>query len=107
MKAHLIAIIKVNDVESYKKEYIEKAGPLLEKYEGKVILVSEQIKYLEGELPEGEIIIVEFPSMEHAETFYNSADYQPFIEVRNRYTISNILITNNQVGLEKMSKLEF
>jgi len=31
-------------------------------------------------------VIVEFPSREHAEAFYADPEYQPLIEVRNRYT---------------------
>lgn len=49
------------------------------------MVASDEKKVIEGSIPEGRIVVVEFPSMQHAEAFYNDPDYQPFKEIRHKY----------------------
>lgn len=40
----------------------------------------------------GRLVIVEFPSREHAEAFYADPDYQPLIKVRQKLSQSDAAI---------------
>lgn len=99
MKAYMIAFVRVQDFESYQREYLMKAHPILTKYGGEAIVMSEKVKHIEGTMPEGKVVIVEFPSMQRAEEFYNSAEYKPLIAIRNKYTSSDTVIAENELGL--------
>ena len=50
------------------------------------------VKVLEGNFPEGRVVIVEFQSMEKAEAFYADPDYQPLKEVRSKFSQSDSAI---------------
>ena len=76
MSAYLIARIDVTDLDKW-KEYAAAAGPASELYGGKYLVRGGEMVGLENFEDEGKrIVIMEFPDMEAAKTFYNSAEYQ-------------------------------
>lgn len=98
MSAYIMAFVRIEDLEAYNREYAPYAYPLLTKYGGKPFVVSENVRVVEGALPQGKLVIVEFPSTESAEAFYADPDYQPLIEVRQRLSSSDAAIFDK--GLE-------
>ena len=90
--AYLMAFVRVQDFDTYNKEYLEKATPIIMRHGGKPIAVSENPTLIEGKLPKGKLVIVEFPSMKAAEGFYNDPEYQPLIKVRNRVSKSDAML---------------
>ena len=90
--AYMVAFVRVNDFETYNREYLEKATPLIIKYGGVPIAVSENPITLEGKLPEGKLVIVEFPSMQAAKAFYNDPEYQPLKEARKKVSSSDAVL---------------
>lgn len=87
-----MAFVRVEDYETYEKEYLEKATPIIAQYEGVPLAVSENPLLIEGNLPKGKLVIVEFPSKEAAESFYNDPEYQPLKKVRNTVSTSDAVI---------------
>jgi len=85
MKAYMITFVRFQNYEAYQREYITAAHAILTAHGGKAVAVSDERKVIEGTLPEGRIVIVEFPSMEHAEAFYSDPDYQPLKKIRHKY----------------------
>ena len=74
MTAYWIARVKVTDEESYGK-YAKLAGPALAKYGGRFLARGGRFVTLEGdEYPRN--VVVEFPSVEAAQTCYSSPEYQ-------------------------------
>ncbi len=74
MPALWIAHVTVTDAEAYGK-YAELAGPAIQKHGGYFIARAGRYVQLEGkERPRN--VIAKFPSVEAAETCYNSDDYQ-------------------------------
>jgi uncharacterized protein (DUF1330 family) len=74
MVAYWIGRVRVTDPESYRK-YGELAGPAIEKHGGKFLARGGRTVTFEGEeYPRN--VVVEFPSVEAAETCYNSPEYQ-------------------------------
>lgn len=102
MNAYMIAFVRIEDFDSYNHEYLQVAHPIVTKYGGKALVVSDNVKVLEGSIPKGKIVIVEFPSMNQAENFYASPEYQPLIAIRNKYTSSDAAIAENQIDPSKM-----
>jgi uncharacterized protein (DUF1330 family) len=85
MKAYMITFVRFQDIEAYNREYIGPAHALLTSHGGVALAVSDNMKTLEGEMPKGRAVIVEFPSMEKAEAFYNDPAYQPYKQIRHKY----------------------
>jgi len=86
MSAYMVTFVRFKDLEAYNKEYIQAAHAILTSHGGKALAVSDDVEVIEGELPKGRMVIVEFPSMEHAKAFYNDPEYQPYKKIRQKYT---------------------
>lgn len=81
MTAYIMARINVTDMDQYKK-YIALTPAIIEKFGGKFISRGGETVTLEGELESRRMVLLEFPSVEAAQEFYNSDEYQAAIEVR-------------------------
>ena len=82
MPAYMIARIKVTDPEQYKK-YIALTPGILANFGGKFIARGGETTTLEGPEETTRVVIVEFPSLEKISEFYNSAEYQEAIKIRD------------------------
>lgn len=78
MKAYMLAFVRIQDMEIFNQEYMQHAVPIVEKHGGITFAVDENPLLIEGALPEGRVVILEFPSKEAAKGFYNDPDYQQF-----------------------------
>lgn len=74
MPALWIAHVTVTDAEAYGK-YAELAGPAIEKHGGYFIARGGRYVQLEGR-DRARNVVAKFPSLEAAETCYNSPEYQ-------------------------------
>ena len=73
-KAYWVGIVDVKNQEEYKK-YADIAGPALIKAGAKILSRGGRIKNLEGKKI-NRAVIIEFPSMDKAEKFYDSEEYK-------------------------------
>ena len=92
MPAYMVAFVRIDDIPSFTKIYLEKAAKLVEKHGGSTVAVSENPTPLEGSIPEGRLVILEFPSSEAAEGFYNDPEYQPLKAARRQISSSDSTI---------------
>lgn len=80
MPAYFIASYIVTDTEKY-MAYAQKASALVVKHGGKALVVANQFRQLEGEA-KNQHVILEFPSEQAANAWYNDPDYQAVIFMR-------------------------
>ena len=80
-KAYLIAEVEVHDPDTYAK-YRSKTPEAIAKHGGRFLVRGGESDAREGEAPKGRVVVVEFDNMAAAKTFYESADYQPLIPIR-------------------------
>ena len=82
MPAYAIGRLTMRD-PSWRAEYGPKTAELVKKHGGKYLVAGGTMDRLEGagELPDG-IVVLEFPSMEQAQAWYNDPDYAPMIKLR-------------------------
>tara|TARA_A100001011_G_scaffold363622_1_gene413674 strand:- start:20 stop:313 length:294 start_codon:yes stop_codon:yes gene_type:complete len=80
-KAYWVGAVDVKNQIEYKK-YTDLAGPALLKAGAKILCRGGKIKNLEGKMI-NRIVIVEFPSLEDAEKFYNSDEYSSALKYLN------------------------
>jgi uncharacterized protein (DUF1330 family) len=81
MAAYLIAQVTIHDAEVY-RGYTARSPAIIAKYGGRILARGGTTEVLEGSADNRRVVIVEFPSMEAARAFYNSAEYQQAKAIR-------------------------
>ena len=75
MKGYVVCVYKSITNEDKLKEYAVKARAAVEKYKGKFLIRGGKTTTNEGKVSP-RTVIIEFPSYEEANLFYNSKEYQ-------------------------------
>jgi uncharacterized protein (DUF1330 family) len=82
MTAYAIGRLEMRD-PSWLQEYGPKTAALVEKHGGKYLVRGGAMERLEGTGPlPGVLVVLEFPSMEHAWAWYHDPEYAPLITLR-------------------------
>ena len=82
MKYYLVAEMEITD-RSWVPEYVKNVTPMVEQRGGRFLARTSKVEKIEGErkLPQV-FLIIEWPSKEAAEAFYESEEYRPYREAR-------------------------
>lgn len=91
MPAYVIVEVNILDQELY-NEYKKLTPATIKEYGGKFIVRGPEIEILEGQWPEGRLVIIEFPSVEIAKDWWNSPGYTAAKTLRQRAAITNMII---------------
>jgi uncharacterized protein (DUF1330 family) len=75
MAGYIIAMIEVTDPEQY-AQYARLTPAAIAKFGGRFVVRGGKSLTLEGPAESRRIVVLEFPTFEQAQAFYNSADYQ-------------------------------
>ena len=86
MKGYVVCVYKNISNEGKLKEYAVKARAAVEKYKGKFLIRGGKFKANEGE-SSPRTVVIEFPSYEEANSFYNSKDYQDAHSILKGYAV--------------------
>lgn len=82
MTAYVISEVEVLD-EQLADQYRELAGSSIEHYGGRYVVRGASPHVVEGDWPDQQrVIVVEFPTMQRAKEWYNSAEYAQALEIR-------------------------
>lgn len=93
MPAYLIADIEITNPEGY-AAYRPLAAANVTKHGGRFIVRGGAIDALEGGWTPSRIVIIEFPSMDAAQKFYHSDDYQAALKVRLENSSGRVVIVD-------------
>ncbi len=92
MPAFLIADITASDMEKYQaSSYLDVIPDIAARYRGVYRARGGATEVLEGDWRPKRLVIIEFPSMGDLLAFYNSSEYRPFKELRQRHARSRII----------------
>ena len=81
MPAYLIARIEVTDWDRY-KEYVKATPAVIAQFGGRFIARGGETITLEGPAETRRVVLIEFPSLEMAKAFYDSAVYREVMKLR-------------------------
>ncbi|MCR9257303.1 MAG: DUF1330 domain-containing protein [Alphaproteobacteria bacterium] len=83
MTVYALAQVKITDAEAY-TAYTAKTPGVVAAFGGKFLVRGGDVGVIEGDAPvEGvRFVLLEFPSKERFDEFYNSADYQEILPIR-------------------------
>ena len=81
MAAYMIARVRVTDPTRYQK-YVASTLPTIEKFGGRFLARGGRTVTFEGSEETRRVVILEFPSLERAQEWYASEDYQTVKKLR-------------------------
>jgi uncharacterized protein (DUF1330 family) len=90
MAAYLIANIDVTDPAGY-EEYRKRVPPTIVASGGRFLARGGTLDVLEGNWTPKRLVLIEFPSMAALRSWYDSPEYRPLIELRNRFATSSLV----------------
>jgi len=93
MAAYVIVAETVND-ETMFDEYRKQVPATVAPFGGKFIVRGGKVTVHEGEWPHPRTVVIEFPSREQAEGWYNSPAYQKIIQLRLKSSVGNFIIAD-------------
>ena len=91
MSAFVLASVTVKDPVRY-EDYRRLVTPTLAKYGGRFIARGGKIEVLEGDWQPNRLVILEFPSMDHARQWWNSPEYTEAKLIRQATSEGTLLI---------------
>jgi uncharacterized protein (DUF1330 family) len=93
MAAFLISDVSIRNAEAF-QTYRTRAADSIVKYGGQYLARGGEVQPLEDTWTPRTIIIVEFPSVEQARTWYRSPEYASALEVRDAALSRNLILVD-------------
>jgi uncharacterized protein (DUF1330 family) len=96
MKYYAVAELDVTD-PSWVRDYVANVTLMVQERGGRYLARSTRIEQLEGErTPPQVLLIIEWPSKEAADAFYESEEYRPFRESRRQAARNEFLLVTGE-----------
>jgi uncharacterized protein (DUF1330 family) len=92
-KAYLMGHITVTNPEEYKK-YSAAVPATIDKHGGKYLVRGGSSTQREGEALRDRHVIVEFPSRQALDTWYDSPEYQAILPLRTNNSVGQIVLVD-------------
>ncbi len=90
MSAYAIMDVQIHDIGEY-MEYMGRIGPLLEAAGARYLVRGGPFTVLEGDYHPHRLVMVEFPSLDAAEAFHSSEEYEALRELRDRCSDTSLV----------------
>jgi uncharacterized protein (DUF1330 family) len=94
-KAYIIAQIDVSNPQQY-GEYAKRSPDIIAKYGGRFIARAGRTVTLEGPAARSRVVIIEYPSFERAQAFFNSPEYQQIKKLREGAASAQFIVVEGQ-----------
>jgi uncharacterized protein (DUF1330 family) len=91
MAAYIIAEIEIHDFETY-ESYKKLTPGSLEAFEGKFVIRGGKTEVLEGEWNPNRLVVIEFPSVENARSWWNSEMYAEAKAIRQKAAYTQMIV---------------
>ena len=89
--AYMFIGIDIHD-EAGMAKYVEGAPPILASYGGQILAVDNNAELLDGQYKRERMVLLGFPSLERARTFWKSPEYQPMKVLRERSSAQDCIL---------------
>jgi uncharacterized protein (DUF1330 family) len=91
MTAYVIADIDIHDQDAY-REYSALVPDTLRPYGGRFLVRGGAFETLEGDWRPRRVVVLEFPSTEHARRWYGSQEYAAPLAMRHRASTGKLVL---------------
>ena len=90
MPAYLFANVEVTDPAGY-EQYRQRVTATIEAFGGRYLVRGGATEVLEGHWTPKRVVILEFADMARLKAWYQSTEYKPLIELRQKTTTSTLV----------------
>jgi uncharacterized protein (DUF1330 family) len=91
MKGYVIANVHVNDATGY-EAYRSQTAAIIAQYGGRFLVRGGTVEVREGDPGIDRLVVLEFPTVDAARTFYDSPEYQAIVPIRQANAESTLCI---------------
>ncbi|SCF05419.1 Uncharacterized conserved protein, DUF1330 family [Micromonospora coriariae] len=91
MTAYALAHLRKAPIHTDVLEYLERIQATLAPFEGRFIVHGGSVDVLEGDWP-GDVVIIEFPDLVTAHSWYHSSVYQEIKPLRTRHLTGEVIL---------------
>ena len=93
MSAYAIGHLEQIDMGADIVQYVQKIDATLAPFNGRFLIHGDPLEVLEGDL-EGDIIVIEFPDIDHARRWYASPPYQAILPLRTANSKGTVFLVS-------------
>lgn len=97
MAAYVIVGVDVDDPDAY-STYSRDVPATVEAHGGRFLVRGGDWTTLEGEWPSSRIVVLEFPSVEHATAWHESPEYQAILPIRQQNAKTHFMVAVEGAG---------
>jgi uncharacterized protein (DUF1330 family) len=97
MAAYVVVIVDVKDPDRY-EDYKKMVPPTLKPYGGRFIVRGGDVHPREGSWVPKRFVVLEFPSVERANAWYDSPEYAPAKALRQATSTADLIIVEGFDG---------
>ena len=97
MSAYVIVEVNVTDPQLF-AEYGKGVPGTIAAYGGKYLVRGGAVEAREGGWAPKRVVVLEFPTMERARTWYASAEYKPLLAMRLKAAQSKMIFVEGYAG---------
>ena len=97
MTAYVVSMMTVNDPDTYRK-YTDRTPPTVKKHGGRFLTRGEPVRTIEGTDYKGRMVILEFPSEAHVESWMADPEYQEAMVFRHASSTMHMLLLQEGGG---------
>ena len=90
MPAYLIGDVEVVDREAY-TEYTRRFDATMQPFGGRLLVAGGNCEAIEGEWLPKRLVILEFPSVQHARDWHASPAYQEILPIRLQHAVTHFV----------------
>ncbi len=90
MPAYVIVQVEITDWDKF-REYLKETPHTIAAHGGRYVARAGETVTLEGEENRKRIVVIEFPSLDHARKWYDSAEYRRVKTIREGAAIGSII----------------
>jgi uncharacterized protein (DUF1330 family) len=93
MRAYAVAHLRNVKMGPQIEEYLQQIDATLEPFAGRFLVHGGDLDVLEGAWP-GHLIIIQFPDLERARTWYSSTAYQQILPLRTNNSEADVILAD-------------
>ena len=97
-RVYVLANVRVDDQAGYKASYQDHVGTLVQKHHGTFLVRGGFKTDLENAFPCERLVIIEFPTRQHAEDWYNDPEYKQLVTDANAFIERIVVIIDGFTG---------
>ncbi len=87
-----MAFVDIHDRTRFAQDYVPPIASTLELFGGRVVAASDEPTTLEGSVPPGRTVLLEFPDLDSARRWYASDEYTPLLALRKSISTSSAVL---------------